>query len=107
MKKTAAVLTGVVALGLLTVSGSQAMSGGSVVPDGSHQFLARVTSSAGGCSGALIDPEWIVTSSSCLPETGETEVVVGEVNLGTGAGHRTCRPAPGWTSQQWTRPVTV
>lgn len=89
MKKITTVLTGVVAAGLLAVSGSQAMSGGSVVPNGSHQFLARITSPAGGCSGALVDPEWIVTSSSCLPATGETEVVVGDVNLGTGAGHKT------------------
>lgn len=89
MKKITTVLTGVVAVGLLAVSGSQAVSGGAVVPNGSHQFLARITSSTGGCSGALIDPEWIVTSSSCLPQTGETEVVVGDVNLGTGTGHRT------------------
>ncbi len=89
MKKITTVLTGVVALGLLAVSGSQAVSRGTVVPNDTHQFLARVTSSAGGCSGALVDPEWIVTSSSCLPESGETQVVVGDVNLGTGTGHRT------------------
>ena len=89
MKKIAAVVTGVVAAGLLSVGASQAMSGGTVVPNGSHQFLARVSSASAGCSAALIDPEWIVTSSSCLPSSGEVKVVVGDVNLGTGAGHAT------------------
>ncbi|MDT7787192.1 MAG: hypothetical protein QOF58_5611 [Pseudonocardiales bacterium] len=89
MKKIAAVVTGVVAAGLLSVGASQAMSGGTVVPNGSHQFLARVSSGSAGCSAALIDPEWVVTSSSCLPSSGEVKVVVGDVNLGTGAGHAT------------------
>ncbi|MEV6236296.1 ricin-type beta-trefoil lectin domain protein [Lentzea sp. NPDC051838] len=89
MTKIAVVVAGVVAAGLLSAGASQAMSGGTVVPNGSHQFLARVTSGSAACSAALIDAEWIVTSSSCLPSSGEVKVVVGDVNLGTGAGHAT------------------
>ncbi|MEV1118670.1 FG-GAP-like repeat-containing protein [Actinosynnema sp. NPDC049800] len=86
---TAMTAAGVVVAGLLTSGSSQAVSGGNVVPDGSYQFLARISAAGKVCSGALIDPRWVVTSASCLPETGDVGVLVGAVDLGTGRGHRT------------------
>ncbi|MDX3518254.1 tachylectin-related carbohydrate-binding protein [Streptomyces scabiei] len=81
----------VIGLGLAVsvAPGAQALSGGNAVPDGSYRFLARLTTGEGGCSGALIDPEFVITTSTCLPETGEVKIAVGDVNLATGAGHVT------------------
>ncbi|MET9229433.1 tachylectin-related carbohydrate-binding protein [Lentzea sp. NPDC003310] len=78
-----------VAVGFAGVPVAQALSGGSVVPDGSYEFLARLTAGDKGCSGALIDPEFVVTAASCLPQAGEVRIVVGRTNLATGAGHVT------------------
>lgn len=68
---------------------AQALSGGTVVPEGSYEFLARITAGEKGCSGALIDPEFVITAASCLPQTGEVKIAVGKVNLATGTGHVT------------------
>ncbi|MGW3993455.1 tachylectin-related carbohydrate-binding protein [Amycolatopsis sp. NPDC004772] len=78
--------------GLLTATPAEALSGGTVVPVGTHPFLARIATPTKSCSGALIDPSWILTSATCLTAGGAgapTEaatVVVGDVDLGTGAG---------------------
>ncbi|KDN20889.1 tachylectin-related carbohydrate-binding protein [Amycolatopsis rifamycinica] len=81
--------------GLLTVTPAEALSGGTVVPTGTHPFLARIATPAKACSGALVDPSWILTSASCLTATGSgapseaATVAVGDVDLSTGAGFTT------------------
>jgi hypothetical protein len=46
---------------------SQAVSGGSAVAAGTHQFLARISAAGTGCTGSLVDPQWVITSASCVP----------------------------------------
>ncbi|MFJ1763952.1 tachylectin-related carbohydrate-binding protein [Amycolatopsis sp. NPDC088138] len=81
--------------GLLTAAPVEALSGGTAVPAGTHPFLARITTPTKACSGALIDPSWILTSAACLtpgplgaPAEAAT-VSVGDVDVSTGAGHTT------------------
>jgi hypothetical protein len=81
--------------GLLTAAPAEALSGGTAVPLGTHPFVARITTATKACSGALVDPSWVLTSATCLTPTdsgapGEaTTVTVGDVDLGTGAGRST------------------
>jgi tachylectin/trypsin len=90
MRKFAVVTAGIMLASLATGGVAQALSSGNVVPDGSLRFLAHVTAGHDkGCSGALIDPQWVITSTSCLPETGPVTIAVGDVNVATGAGHVT------------------
>lgn len=66
----------VLAGGLLAATPAVAVSGGAAVPAGTHPFLARITTATKACSGALIDPSWLLTSASCL--TAGTNGVSGE-----------------------------
>ncbi|GAA2214537.1 hypothetical protein GCM10009850_100020 [Nonomuraea monospora] len=52
--------------------------GGSAAPADGYGFVAdvRVGDAVRGCSGALIDPEWIVTAKSCFAE-GSGQVAAG------------------------------
>jgi hypothetical protein len=92
MRRFTALSVTLLAGGLLTAVPAEALSGGTAVPAGTHPFLARVATPAKACSGALIDPSWIVTSATCLTATDSgapTEtatVTVGDVDLSTGAG---------------------
>ncbi|TDE47921.1 trypsin-like serine protease [Nonomuraea mesophila] len=58
--------------------------GGSAVPADGYGFVANVMvgDAVRGCSGALIDPEWIVTAKSCFAE-GSTPVAIGPPPLPT------------------------
>ncbi|MEU8639647.1 tachylectin-related carbohydrate-binding protein [Amycolatopsis sp. NPDC048633] len=86
---------GVLAGGLLAATPAVAVSGGAAVPAGTHPFLARITTPTKACSGALIDPSWLLTSASCLTPTDSgaaseaATITVGDVNLTTGAGFTT------------------
>ncbi|QKV79121.1 tachylectin-related carbohydrate-binding protein [Amycolatopsis sp. Hca4] len=88
----AALSATLLACGLLTAAPAEAISGGTVVPVGTHPFLARIATPTKSCSGALIDPSWVLTSATCLTATGTgapseaATVLVGDVDLGTGAG---------------------
>jgi hypothetical protein len=88
--------TAIVAAGAVTVGVAQAISGGTSVPEGMYPFIARITLDAKACSGVLVAPSWVLTSSSCLtpalsgaPTQAATVAVGGNVNLATGAGHVT------------------
>ncbi|GAA2659807.1 hypothetical protein GCM10010428_04120 [Actinosynnema pretiosum subsp. pretiosum] len=70
-----------------------AVSGGTEVPRGTHPFLAKITTETAGCTGALVSPHWVITAASCFPGNASGtapstphEVVVGDVDSGTGAG---------------------
>ncbi|MBB1156759.1 tachylectin-related carbohydrate-binding protein [Amycolatopsis dendrobii] len=85
---SATLLTG----GVLTAIPAHAISGGTVVPSGTSGYLARITTPTKACSAALIDPQWVITSGSCLTAsatgapTENATVSVGAVDVSTGAG---------------------
>ncbi|HEX8865705.1 MAG TPA: discoidin domain-containing protein [Lentzea sp.] len=82
------------ASGLLVTGSAQAASGGSPVPDGTYQFVAKVEIEGRACTGALIDPQWVITARSCFPENAQragapakpTTVTIGRTNLAGTAG---------------------
>ncbi|MEU2143811.1 trypsin-like serine protease, partial [Streptomyces globisporus] len=69
----AALFTGLLAtslaVGVLTATPAQALSG-TVVANGTHTFTAKIEIGEGdtkrACTGALIDPRWVVSASSCF-----------------------------------------
>ncbi|MEV4315854.1 tachylectin-related carbohydrate-binding protein [Actinocrispum sp. NPDC049592] len=83
------------AASLVSVGVAQAISGGTTVPVGTYPFVARIDLGSKACSGVLVDPSWVLTSAQCLSpgESGAPElaatVAVGDVNVGSGAGHVT------------------
>src|SRR5882757_1489294 len=42
-------------------------AGGAPAPDGPYRFVAKLESDGHGCTGALVDPEWVLTAASCIP----------------------------------------
>lgn len=87
-----ALSTTVVTGSVLAVLPAHAVSNGSTVPQGTASYLARITTPTKACSAALIDPQWVITSASCLtPDangvpTENAKVSVGAVDVSTGAG---------------------
>lgn len=69
---------GVVATATLPAVPALGIAGGSAAPADGYGFVAdvRVGDALRGCSGALIDPEWIVTAKACFAE-GTTPVPTG------------------------------
>ncbi|MEV0390674.1 trypsin-like serine protease [Nonomuraea sp. NPDC050643] len=86
---------GMVAVATLPAVPALGIAGGSAAPADGYGFVAdvRVGDAVRGCSGALIDPEWIVTARSCFaegsspvptgPPSQPTTVTVGRENLTT------------------------
>ncbi|GAA4731008.1 S1 family peptidase [Phytohabitans rumicis] len=93
----AGVLAGVVAAvaSLAAAAPAFGVAGGAPAPADGYGFVADVKVGDGvrGCSGALVDPEWIVTAKSCFaqgaapipvgPPVYPTTVTVGRENLAT------------------------
>ncbi|WDV51098.1 S1 family peptidase [Streptomyces coeruleorubidus] len=74
---TSTVLAAAVAAGALTAAPAQAVTGNAAA-DGTFTFTARIAigSSERACTGALIDPQWIVTAASCFADDpGQTSAV--------------------------------
>jgi hypothetical protein len=98
---TAAVGAIAVAAGCLTITPADAVSG-TPITTGELTFTAKLDIGSGeqhrACSGALVAPQWIITSPSCFssdPETGsvaggapqfKTTATIGRTNLTTTAG---------------------
>ena len=90
------------AAGLLVMAGLVASAPASGVSGGAtagYEFAAQITVGdlARGCSGALIDPEWVITSATCLsdgaltagPPPTPATVTVGKPDLSAATGgHR-------------------
>jgi hypothetical protein len=60
------VLATTIAAGLATAAPAQAIGGGSPAPDGSYRFVVKLDIGNRSCTGALIDPQWVVTAHSCF-----------------------------------------
>ncbi|MEV4315855.1 trypsin-like serine protease [Actinocrispum sp. NPDC049592] len=54
---------------LVVGTSAEAITGGTPAADGAYTFLAKVdVGTARSCSGALVDPNWVLTAKSCFPE---------------------------------------
>ncbi|MFG1868558.1 ricin-type beta-trefoil lectin domain protein [Micromonospora arborensis] len=81
--------------GLLQGAAAQAVSGG-IAADAAYAFAAKVDVGVRACSGALVDPHWVATATSCFVEEGQpvvagpppraVRVTVGRIDLTTTAG---------------------
>lgn len=81
----------------LTATPAYGVAGGTAVAEGTYGFVADVrVGEIRGCSGVLVDPEWIATVGGCFAEGGQapptgpptqaTTVTVGRTNLASGTG---------------------
>ena len=92
------------AAGLLVVAGwlgagpAAGVSGGAPAPQQGFEFAAQILVGdyQRGCSGALVDPEWVITATSCLaagtvpagPPPVPVTVTVGKSDLTAPGGHQ-------------------
>jgi hypothetical protein len=66
---------------------ADAVVDGSPVADGTHQYVARVTiGSELSCTGALIDPYWVITANGCVPDGKAATVAIGRTQAGQTTG---------------------
>ena len=87
----AAVIVGVLLAGLAFAPPSNAIVGGSTVPNGAYPFMASVQD--GGfhfCGGSVIASTWVLTAAHCVPDGNASglSVVVGTNNTSNGSGTR-------------------
>ncbi|SHF00633.1 Trypsin [Streptoalloteichus hindustanus] len=75
-------------VGTLVAAPAHAISGGTPVKDGTHQYTAKIELPGRACSGALIEAQWVITTKSCVTgvQADAGTVTVGRTNLGTNAG---------------------
>jgi hypothetical protein len=91
----AGIFIATLAAGLFNGTPAQAVAGGSPASDGSYRFVVKLDAGDRSCSGALIDPQWIITLRSCFPESDTAPgapkkaatATIGRTNLSGTAGH--------------------
>ncbi|WP_318307752.1 FG-GAP-like repeat-containing protein [Amycolatopsis solani] len=82
------------ATGILTASPAEAISNAAGAADGVYAFTAKLSNETAACTGALVAPQWIITSAGCFPQNPQggapakpTTVTVGRTKLGSTGGH--------------------
>ncbi len=68
---------------------ASAVVGGATVPEGTHPFIAKIDvgDRERTCTGALVDPFWVVTAKSCVAGTASKIVAtVGRTNVAQTSG---------------------
>ncbi|OXM71905.1 hypothetical protein CF166_17535 [Amycolatopsis sp. KNN50.9b] len=80
----------VTAIAALSAPAASAVTGAATT----SPFVVKLTNSAGACSGVLVDPQWILTSSTCFPDTTgtgapslDTTAIIGRSDLAGTDGH--------------------
>ncbi|HKN50987.1 MAG TPA: trypsin-like serine protease, partial [Amycolatopsis sp.] len=80
--------------GVLTAASASAISGGTPAADGTYGFVAKISMDGRACTGALLNPEYVITSADCFPENPQggapakaTTATVGRTNLAGTSGH--------------------
>ena len=59
--------------GLAVAAPASAISGSEATPEGAYRFTVKLQMGrTGSCTGALIDPQWVVTSAACFTQGGAT-----------------------------------
>ncbi|MFD9896434.1 trypsin-like serine protease, partial [Amycolatopsis sp. NPDC059027] len=89
-------LTTPLAAGLLAGAPAHAITGGGPAADNTYPFVAKIDTTGRSCSGALVDPLWVLTASSCFSENGQpapagppkqpTTATIGRTDLTTTGG---------------------
>ncbi|MEV6241665.1 trypsin-like serine protease [Lentzea sp. NPDC051838] len=82
----ALVAMGAVAAATVVVPASGVVDG-TPVADGAQPYVARITvGTESACTGALIDPYWVVTANGCVPDGREATAVIGRTQAGQTTG---------------------
>ena len=87
----AGVIVGVLLAGLAFAPPSDAIVGGSTVPNGAYPFMASVQDDGFHfCGGSVIASTWVLTAAHCVPDGNNAglSVVVGTNNNSNGSGTR-------------------
>ncbi|SFK44244.1 LGFP repeat-containing protein [Amycolatopsis sacchari] len=80
-------------IALLTANAADAVAG-STATDASYGFVAKISTGTSACTGVLVDSRWVLTSSTCFPDTTKpgapahpATITVGRPDLTTTTGH--------------------
>ncbi|WP_328889344.1 S1 family peptidase [Streptomyces sp. NBC_00316] len=84
---TSTLLAAGVVSGVLTGTSAQAVTGGTAATDTTYGYTARLVigDTDRGCSGTLVDTEWLLTAASCFADSAGAAVSAGVPKLKTTA----------------------
>ncbi|MET7856356.1 trypsin-like serine protease [Streptomyces sp. NPDC005318] len=80
---TSTLLAAGVVSGVLTGTSAQAVTGGTAATDTTYGYTARLVigDTDRGCSGTLVDAEWLLTAASCFADSAGASVPAGAPKL--------------------------
>ena len=116
--RIAALLISTIAANLSTTAPARAIGGGSPAPHGSYRFVAKLDIGNRSCTGALVDPQWVITANTCFdnrpagPPPQPTTATIGRTILSSTDGqavpivHLVPRPGRNLVLARLAAPVT-